>query len=204
VTDLLSALLQADREAAAAIAAKAVRDGAVDDLYDAIQQALAEIGRCWEANELTVAQEHAATAVAQYVLARVFPEVPRSEETRGRAVVAAVSGERHQVGAQIVADALECDGWAVVYVGADVPADALADEAASHEATLVGLSVTMPANLPSLREAIGALRDRLGHAVSIGVGGRASALVEPADVDADFSAGDWRSARALARARVAV
>ena len=203
MTDLLSALLRADRAAAAAIATAAVREGRVDDLYDSIAVAMDEVGRRWEANELTVAQEHAASAVAQYVLAQVFPELPRSDVARGRAIVAGVPGERHQLGSQIVADALECDGWASVYLGADVPADALADEAAWHEAHVVALSVTMPGNLPSLRDAVAALRTRLGDALAIGIGGRAAVLVEPAAVGADFYARDWREARALLRARVA-
>jgi methanogenic corrinoid protein MtbC1 len=203
VNDLVGALLEADRDAAVAIALTAARGGRVEDVYDAIQHAMDEVGRRWQSNELTVAQEHAATAVAQHVLARVFGELPRADDGRGRAVIATVPGERHQLGSQIVADSLECDGWAVVYLGADVPADALAEEAAWHEASLVGLSVTTPVNLPALREATGALRDRLGDALTIAIGGRAATLVEAADVAADFRAPGWREARALARVRVA-
>ena len=201
--DLLSALLRADRDAAAAIAIAAARRGDVDELYDSLQHALEEVGRRWEANELTVAQEHAATAVADHVLARVFPELPRHDDARGRALVASVPGERHQLGSQIVADTLECDGWAVVYLGADVPADALVEEAAWHEATLVGLSVTMPANLPALRATVGALRERLGDSLTVVLGGNAAALVDPAEIGADFYGRSWREARAVARGRVA-
>ena len=70
----MQAILTGERKAALTIAREALRNGArIQDLYaDVFQDALYEVGRLWETNAITVAQEHMATAVTQYVMAHVF------------------------------------------------------------------------------------------------------------------------------------
>lgn len=64
--------LRGDRRAALAMTTEALRGGAtIEDLYsDVFQDGLYEVGRQWESNLITVAQEHMATAVTQFVMAR--------------------------------------------------------------------------------------------------------------------------------------
>jgi len=42
-----------------------------------------EIGRHWERNRITVAEEHTATAITQYVLAQLYERLPRPTNGRG-------------------------------------------------------------------------------------------------------------------------
>jgi len=105
----VSALLAAQRKAAVTIVLDALeRGGPVVDLYvDLVQAALYEIGYRWQRNEISVADEHMATAIVQYVLAQVYERLPIPSPTKGRMLVAGVTGELHQLGANIVAD--ECE-----------------------------------------------------------------------------------------------
>ena len=75
----VQAIVTGERKAALTIAREALRNGArVQDLYaDVFQDALYEVGRLWETNAITVAQEHMATAVTQYVMAHVFGTIER-------------------------------------------------------------------------------------------------------------------------------
>ncbi|MEO5740312.1 MAG: B12-binding domain-containing protein, partial [Vicinamibacterales bacterium] len=81
----VQALLTGHRQAALNIALEALRNGvAVHDLYaDVFQDALYEVGRLWETNAITVAQEHMATAVTQYVMAHVFGSIDSPSPSRG-------------------------------------------------------------------------------------------------------------------------
>jgi methanogenic corrinoid protein MtbC1 len=160
----LQALLTGQRKAATELALETVqRDVSISDFYTGVLEvSLYEIGRRWEANELTVADEHAATAIAQYVMALLYPLIELPTTQRGHVVVTGVRGELHQIGANMVADILEADGWNVRFLGTNLPAAAIADAVRSHQAQVVGISTTMLFNIPLVVE----LMERL-HTLSL-------------------------------------
>ena len=81
-----------------------------------------EIGHRWAADGLNVAEEHYATAVTQQLLDELSARI-RMPPCDGRlAVVTGTPGERHGLGARMVADFLEADGWEVLQLGPDTPA----------------------------------------------------------------------------------
>lgn len=148
---------------------------------DLIGAAQREIGRLWETNAITVAHEHQATAISQVALAHLYPHL-RRVAARGRVVVVAcVAGELHDMPARIASDALESAGYAVRFLGADVPTDALARTVASLRPDAVALSVTMPFHLPAAWEAMDRIRAAVPGLPPIVAGGRAFA--HAADVD---------------------
>jgi len=199
--DFLHAIVASDRASAARIARAALADaGDATTVYAGLlQESLYEVGRRWQMGELTVAQEHAATATVQFVLSSLYLDLPRAAPTRGVAVVAGIPGELHQLGAHMVADTLEADGWRVHFLGAGVPVPALLATVVEHDATLVGLSVTMPGNLPVLVSTIRELRTRVGDGVRVLVGGQGWLDVDVRHFGADAAARDVIEARDVAR-----
>ncbi|MGZ5958476.1 MAG: cobalamin B12-binding domain-containing protein, partial [Myxococcaceae bacterium] len=102
------------------------RGNSVLDLHlRVIQQAQREIGRLWEQNTISVAQEHQATAVSQLALAHLYQQSIRRPSVGRSVLVACVEGEMHDVGARICADVLDLHGFDVRFLGADVPTDCL-------------------------------------------------------------------------------
>jgi hypothetical protein len=75
----LQAILHGQRSAAAGIVLEAHHAGRpVLDLYlKILQPAQYEVGRLWESNAISVAEEHMATAITQSVMARLYPLLPR-------------------------------------------------------------------------------------------------------------------------------
>ncbi|MDJ0521984.1 MAG: cobalamin-dependent protein [Planctomycetota bacterium] len=197
----LQAILRGERQAAHNVVMEARDRGhAVIDLYvDVFQEALYEVGRLWERNEIPVASEHMATATAQFVLTQMYDHLPRSSERRGRAIVTGVQGEQHQVGAYMIADLLESDGWSVRFLGTNMPHAGILTAIEEHEPELVGISVTMLGSLPSVRDLIDSIRR--DHDVRIVVGG--GAFRASTDgwrmVGADGYAPDLRSAAEVVR-----
>jgi methanogenic corrinoid protein MtbC1 len=172
----VSALLAAQRKAAVTIALDALERGvSITDLYvDLFQAALYEIGQRWQRNEISVADEHMATAIVQYVLAQVYERLPIPSPTKGRMLVAGVAGELHQLGANIVADVLECHGWDVRFLGTNVPISGVLSAIEQHRPDVLGLSLTMLTNIPQFRETVASVRAHVRDACpKIVVGGRA-------------------------------
>jgi methanogenic corrinoid protein MtbC1 len=169
------AAIGGNRQAALNLMLQAVREGhPVLDLYtEVLQHAMARIGRLWEENRITVAQEHMATAITQFVIGQLYALIETPAACRGRVVITGVEGEYHQVGANMVADALEATGYDVRFLGTNTPAGGVLDTIAEHRADILGISATMFFNVPHVIRLAEAVRDRHGSRVRIIVGGAA-------------------------------
>ncbi|UCG41846.1 MAG: cobalamin B12-binding domain-containing protein [candidate division WOR-3 bacterium] len=146
----LDLLLAHRRREAAEFALRALDASTVESaLNGLVVPVLEHAGLCWQANELTVAQEHAATEICRYVVFRVFDSAPRSKSLPYRAMVVCAPGEEHELGAEMMAAYLEHKGWEVLFVGHSTPADDILRTAETVKPDLVMISVTIVANLPA-------------------------------------------------------
>ena len=157
----LEAQLAGDRRAALRVV---LEDGlaaghSVSDLHTGVVQAAqAEIGRMWQDNRISIAQEHMATAISHVVASRLFEEAKPEARIGKRILVACVAGEYHEFPARLVADYLDLGGFDVLYLGANVPTDHLIAMVRDTMPDLVALSVTMSFNVPALRDALRRIR----------------------------------------------
>ena len=143
----------------------------VPELYlEVIRPAQYEIGRLWQANLVTVAEEHVATSVSQLALSMRYPSIPRDPPNGRRVLVACVGGERHDLGARMVSDFYEMAGYSVRFLGANVEAERLLAILREDPPDLLGLSVTMTFNVESLR--CDRTSSESGHGWSASAGGR--------------------------------
>lgn len=134
-----------------------------------LQPALEEVGRRWENDELTVADEHLVTALTEQVLTRV-----RHRVTSGpRAVVACTPGNEHRIGAVMVGDTLGLAGWHPMLLGARTPFEDLAALCGARDVRLIALSVGIEEELGVLGTQLERLRLRIGPDVHVIVGGGA-------------------------------
>ena len=129
---------------------------------------LQQIGDGWHAGELTIAHEHAASAVMRRVVGSLL-EASSDREGAPAIVVATPSGERHEFGAMMVAAMAAAAGWRAEYLGPDIPADAIAVAVERHAPRLVALSVV---NSVLPEGEIAALRAQLPKDVTLILGGR--------------------------------
>jgi len=139
---------------------------------EVIQAAQHEIGRLWQEKRLTVAQEHVATDISRWAVAQLQPHLPSQPSNGKRVVVACVEGELHDLGARMVADFLEMAGFDVNYLGANVPAESLAELVRERRPDLLALSATASPHVAALRRAIVAVRGVAGDRIPIAAGGQ--------------------------------
>ena len=149
-----------------------------DIVLDVLQPAQYEIGRLWQENRISVAQEHLATAITQLVMAHLYPHLPRAAATGKRALVACVEGELHDMGARVTADFLEMSGYEVRYLGASVPTESLVAMVERERPDLLALSTTIPTHVPALQDAVRRVCAATHGRLPIMVGGGALAALE--------------------------
>jgi methanogenic corrinoid protein MtbC1 len=170
----LLAILEGDRRQASRLILKAADEGqSVPDLYlKVLQPAQEELGRMWLLGEINVAEEHFATTTTRLVMAQLHARQVCGPPNGKTLVAAAVAGNQHDLGIQVVADLFEMDGWRVIQLGSNVPADDLAQAVEFYDADLVALSLSLATQLPALEETIAVVRaSPQGAAVKILVGG---------------------------------
>jgi MerR family transcriptional regulator, light-induced transcriptional regulator len=198
----LDALLAGDRRAASALVLDAVAGGLpLEDVYlEVFQVTQQELGRLWQMNRISVAEEHYCTAATQLVMSLLYPFIFSTKRAGRRIVVACVAEELHEIGARMVADLFEMKGWDSFYLGANTPTDGVVSTVVARRPHVVALSATMSRHVAAVASLVRAIRARPEAApVPIIVGGRpfnlAPALVR--QVGADGSARSAKEALAL-------
>ncbi len=161
-----AALLAGNQREAMAVVNRCIDKGCslVEVEMHIIQPALYRIGEKWQANQVTVAQEHLATAIVQSVMTLGLLRSPPPALINKRVLLACVSGNHHFIGLRMVADAFQLGGWDVQYLGANVPTPALVDQVSAWKPDLVGLSVSFPQQLSVVKAIIALLVERLENA----------------------------------------
>jgi methanogenic corrinoid protein MtbC1 len=128
-----------------------------------------EVGRRWEANRWSVADEHAATAITDAVLAALAWRIEAAED-QGHVVVTCAEGEWHSLPARMVAEVLRMHGWLVTFLGASTPADHLRRFLTEVNAVGVVVSCSVPIFLSGALRSVQAAQ---AEGVPVLVGGRA-------------------------------
>ena len=94
--------------------------------------------------------------------------------TKGKVSVTATDNEHHEIGARIIADFLEMDGWNVIYLGSNVPEKDLLKTIEEENPTIICLSVTMVFNIDHVQNIIYKIREQnKQNRIKIVVGGYA-------------------------------
>lgn len=133
-----------------------------------------DIGDAWVAGELTIAEEHLASRVVKALILETVRTAPMPAGAP-RVLVATPSGDMHAVGAAMVAATATIEGWAVTYLGVDVPAAEIVHAAIACGARVVALSAVYSGDLPRLVAELHAVREQLPAAVPLVLGGAAAA-----------------------------
>ena len=139
-----------------------------------VQEAQREIGRLWQQNRISIAQEHMATAISHVVMSRLYDAATAEPRLGRKVVVACVEGEMHEFPARLVADFLDLAGFDTRYLGANVPTHHLLAMIAEEQPDLLALSVTMSFNAPASHAAVQRVRERFPQ-LPILMGGHALA-----------------------------
>jgi len=172
--EYLRALLSNDREKAYQLVRDYVegRNSIRSVFANVFGVAQREIGRLWQLNRISVAQEHYCTAATEVIMARISERLvgrPRSRKTK--VVAFCPPSEEHCVGLQMICELLELEGWPTHFIGAKVPLTSAVAFITGMRPGFVLISATTAMRISELRSFIQALNRALPTAKII-VGGR--------------------------------
>ena len=170
----LENLLNGKRHEASRLVLEAAESGVeIKDIYLRVfQKSQYELGRLWQTNRISVAQEHFCTAATQMIMSQLYPYIFSTEKIGKRLVAACVGGELHEIGIRMVADFFEMAGWDTYYMGANTPTNTILQVISEKKADLLGLSATIMFNKSALEDLIRKIRNvDAGKNLKILVGG---------------------------------
>lgn len=143
------------------------------ELYnELLTPAMIYIGDLWERNEISVADEHLATAICDFVMSAVDfrPDTPRPGHKK--ALILGVEGEQHYLGLKMTASLLRENGWQVHYLGPDLPLDHALAASKRWKPDVIGLSASLVYRVPTIRKYVDAFQQLRPEPI-IFIGGRA-------------------------------
>lgn len=116
---------------------------------------LRELGEGWQAGQVSVAQEHFATAIIRGRLAGLARGW--GQRSGPRALLACPPEERHDLGLLMFGLLLARRGWSISFLGADTPIAAIGSAVAAQRPDLVVLSATDAARLDAVADELAEL-----------------------------------------------
>ncbi len=178
VGESIAATLRATRrldavELQAVLEQSAVMLGVPVFIDEVVAPALVRVGHGWAEGSVSVAQEHMATAVFRRVLGWLF-QVYDVKGAGPRLVVATPPGQVHELGALMVATSAAAEGWAVTYLGPDLPVADLLSAVGQTGARAVAVSAVYVPEGADLLAALREMRAGLPERVLLLVGGAAT------------------------------
>jgi methanogenic corrinoid protein MtbC1 len=136
------------------------------------QKSMYRVGELWEFNRISVATEHLATSITESLMNLIYPKIFSAEHIDKTAVISCSINEYHQVGARMVADIFELNGWNGYFLGANTPVGDLTKLVAEKKPRFLGLSISIYFNMTQLIATIENLRGCFSG-LDILVGGQA-------------------------------
>jgi methanogenic corrinoid protein MtbC1 len=189
----------ANRTIAQALAVYSVEDVCIN-LFTPV---LHEIGRLWEAGEVSVAVEHFASMLIRGQLVTLFRSAAGAEQGPV-ALVGCAPDELHEIGALMIAVMLRRAGGRVAYLGQSVEAEGLLATVGAVQPACVALSASLPEHVGGLAGIGRRLLARGREAPIFCFGGRAFQCDAnlAAEVPGEYLGGDARAAVARLKKRL--
>ena len=140
-------------------------------INEVVMPILIRIGEMWREGTIRIMHEHMTSAVLKTFLSNLRNSY-RPGLNAPIAIVTTPLGQVHELGALIAALVAAAQGWQVIYLGPNLPAEEITAAAVKKSAKVILLSIVYPAEDPFLRQELEKLGMLLPEHVKIIIGGR--------------------------------
>ncbi len=173
--DLVKAMTELDEETVlAGVKGELAAGVPAMDILNQLQQGMEGVGKLYEAgdyflSELIMSADVFTTAADQLSVALTADSC--EAKTVGTVVLGTVKEDIHDIGKNIVATILRCNGFKVVDLGVDVPVSEFISAVSTHKPAVVGMCCLLTTAFDSMRETVAAVRAADAKAVILVGGG---------------------------------
>ena len=157
----LSYLLRGDRKACRAVIEETLQTGVPANsvyLY-VIWPIMVEIEKLLRSDKITPIQEHLATRINRTIVDQLQNKLPRHPNKSKKIVVCCAQDELQELGAQMMADMFESDGWEVRFLGGGLNNDDILAYINEYAPDILLIYGTTPKQAPALRQLIDIIKD---------------------------------------------
>ncbi len=170
----LDFLLAGKRHEASELILQRVQAGdSVKHIYLSVFQPVQhEIGRLWQTNRISVAQEHYCTAATQLIMSQLYPYIFNHGASGKVFVGTCVGNELHEIGIRMITDFFEMAGWDTYFIGSNTPVETVVETIVKQKTDVLGVSCTISYHIRHVRDLLDRLRNHsIGAGVKVIVGG---------------------------------
>jgi methanogenic corrinoid protein MtbC1 len=183
-------LLAGRRSECAAVIDEAARHGvsAKELICDIIWPAMLQVERLYRDDRINIASEHIAGRINRAVVNRLQAHLPQEPRLGRRVLVTSAEAAAEELGAEIVSDLLQADGWEVYFLGGGVPHDEILSLTGQLRPQVLLIFGTKPEDVPQVRKLVELIREigvcpTMNIVVTGGIYGRADGLWQEVGAD---------------------
>lgn len=146
--DYFNSLLKGDKHHCKEIVVSLLEDGTdIKEIYiELLQKSLYKIGKMWEEGNISIAEEHIASKITEYLIDTSIHDIKQPEPTGKSLLLTCIDKEFHDLGARMVANLFEMHGWKTVFPGANTPKKEVLDMIEIFKPDVVGISFSLYIN----------------------------------------------------------
>ena len=191
----LEPLLRGDRKACRAVIEETLQSGVpANSVYvNIVWPVMEEIENLLRQDKITPIQEHLATRVNRTIVDQLQNKLPRRPGKNQKVVVCCAPDELQELGAQMITDLFESDGWDVRFLGGGLTNDDILSFINEYAPAILLIYGTAPRQAPEVRRLIDTIKSvnawpDMRILVSGGLFNRAEGLWQ--EMEADLYAAD--------------
>ncbi len=157
----LAALLEGNRKRCRSVIEETMQTGVpANSVYaDIIWPMMVEIDDLMRKGKISPAQEHLATRINRTIVDQLQNKLPHRPEKYKKVAICCSQDEIQELGAQIMADMFESDGWEVRFLGGGLTNDDLLAFVNEYAPDILLIYGTSPKQAPALRALIDTIKD---------------------------------------------
>lgn len=201
-TKIQKAVIELDEENLTKLTEEAI--AAKVDPVEAIEKAytvgIQRVGELFEVGDYFLPELIRAAEIVKEAVTKIEKLIPQDRVIRkGKILIGTVAGDIHNIGKDLVATWLSTQGFEVVDIGVDCPADKFIDRALEENADIIGASCLLTMTAPELKKLIERMKERgIRKRFKVLVGGAAIDGAWAKEIGADGFAEDMREASDIA------
>ena len=161
----LDALLKGDRGQCRLIIEQIMQTGVPANLVyiDVIWPMMIEIEKLFRVDRISSTAEHMATRINRTIVDQLQNKLPRRADRDKKIAICCTQDELQELGAQIMADMFESDGWEVKFLGGGLTNDDILTFTNEYGPDILLIYGTGPKQAPEIRRLIDTIKDINAH-----------------------------------------
>lgn len=172
----LNSLLQANLSEALLIANEFIKtDNDIKVFFESIiLPSLYTVGNKWANADISVGEEHSATSICQRVMSNYYPRIIKHINKKQKILVTTSPNELHEVGARMLSDMLELNGYDVTFLASNTTIQEKLETIEEEDIDYIIISTTMVSNIVKTKEIVSKIKEKFKlNSPKIIIGGQA-------------------------------